>query len=70
MGTNRHRTASATSAQQGQPKGIKDGGQFADSANPESSLQLVDHNVNVDMDGVTEAQRLALGRSSRFGSSQ
>ena len=63
MGTNRHRTASVTSAQQRQPKGIKDGGQFAGSSNPESNVQLVD----VDMDGVTETQRLARNFIRRYG---
>jgi hypothetical protein len=67
MGTNRLRTASSTSAQQRQPKGIKDGGQFAGSSNPESSLQLVAHDVDTDMDGVAETQRIARHFIRRYG---
>ena len=63
MGTNQHRTALVTSAQPRQPKGVKDGGQFAGSSNPESSLQLTD----VDMDGITETQRLARNFIRRYG---
>lgn len=63
MGTNRRRSASTTTAQQRQPKGVKDGGQFAGSSNPESSVQLVD----ADMDGITETQRLARNFIRRYG---
>jgi hypothetical protein len=63
MGTNRRRSASTAIAQQRQPKGVRDGGQFASSSNSESSVQLVD----VDMDGITETQRLARNFIRRYG---
>lgn len=65
MGTNQRRTTSTTSVQPRQRKGTKDGGQFAPTSNPESSVQLVD--PDVDMDGVTETQRLARNFIRRYG---
>ena len=77
MGTNRRRTVSVTSAQQRQPKGVRDGGQFAGSSNPESSVHLVDRDPDVDMDqarharahddGITETERLARNSIRRCG---
>jgi hypothetical protein len=67
MGTNRHHTASVTSTQRRQPKGVKDGGQFAAASNPESSVQLVDHNVDAAADGIDETQRLARHFIRRYG---
>lgn len=65
MGANQRRTTSTTSVQPRQRKGTKDGGQFAPTSNPESSVQLVDSDS--EMDGVTETQRLARNFIRRYG---
>jgi DNA-directed RNA polymerase specialized sigma24 family protein len=67
MGTNQRRTTSTTSVQPRQRKGTRDGGKYAPILNPESSVQLVDHNVDADMDGVAETQRLARHFIRRYG---
>lgn len=59
MGTDRRRTA--TSTQPRQPKGVRDGGQFAHSSNPESSVSLV------DLDDVALAERHARMFIRRYG---
>jgi hypothetical protein len=65
------------SNQKRRPKGTRDGGKFAPTSNPESSVQLVEINVDVDMDqarharalddGVTETQRIARNFIGRYG---
>ena len=68
MGENRHRTASTTSAQPRQPKGTRDGGQYAPTINPESSVQLVDQpDVDADVDGIAETERIARNFIRRYG---
>ncbi len=53
--------SSPSGAQRRQPRGVKEGGQFANTANPESSVMLVDHA------GIAEAERQAQIFIRRYG---
>ena len=68
MGANQRRIVSTTSTQPRQRKGTKVGGQYAPTINPESRVQLSDQpDIDADMDGVAETQRLARHFIRRYG---